>query len=134
MPFLTEVGSQQVWRASGNDLKIGALSALPSKVVPADGLNSVPLNRVLKNNFWNGSHVLEWEDPKKELLRPLFEDASRLQELSERVTQYIPVRIGALSDRLGNILLQLPVTVITADFQRPQDFDRAKKSDHIFLL
>lgn len=115
--FLSDITSRQIWRASGKDLKIGSMTALPSKHVPADGLNHVPLNRVLKNNFWNGSHVLEWTDPNKELLRPFFDDPSRLQELSEQVTPHAPISIGALSDRLGNIVVQFPVTVVTANFK-----------------
>jgi hypothetical protein len=114
--IIADITLRQVWKASGNDLRIGSLAALPSKLVPADRVNSVPLNRVLKNNFWDGSHVLEWADHKKELVRALFDDPPRLQELSDRVNEVVPIRIGALSDRLGNIILQLPVTVITSRF------------------
>jgi hypothetical protein len=115
-PAISDITSRQVWRASGNDLTISSMTPLPSKLVPSDGMSVVPLNRVLKNNFWDGSHVLEWADPKKEMVRPLFDDPPRLQELSDRVNEVVPIRIGALSDRLGNIILQLPVTVITSKF------------------
>jgi len=70
--LVSDISSQQVWKGSGKDLKLGALTDLSSKFVPPDGLNAIPLNRVLKNNFWNGSHVLEWVDPKKKQLRPFF--------------------------------------------------------------
>jgi hypothetical protein len=50
-------------------------------------------------------------------LRPFFDDPSRLQELSEQVKPYAPINIGALSDRLGNIVVQFPVTVMTAKFR-----------------
>jgi len=71
-------------------------------------------------------------DPKKELVRPLFDDPSRLQELSGRVNEVVPIRIGALSDRLGNIILQLPVTVITSRFisTRPSDGLKVKIGWH----
>jgi len=118
--FLAEITTRQIWRASGHDLQLGLMTQLPSKFVPPDGLNAVPLNRVLKNNFWNGSYVFEWADPKKELLQPFFQEASRLQELSDAVNQHVPISVGALSDRLGNILLQLPVTVMTAKFASPR--------------
>ncbi|GGG87505.1 VPA1262 family N-terminal domain-containing protein [Edaphobacter dinghuensis] len=116
--IIADIASRQVWRASGNDLSIGSMTPLPSKLVPSDRINFAPLNRVLKNNFWDGSHVLEWADPKKDLVRPLFDDPTRLQELSDRVNEVVPIRIGALSDRLGNIILQLPVTVITSRFNQ----------------
>jgi hypothetical protein len=130
--MIADITSRQVWRASGNDLSIGSMTPLPSKLVPSDRINVAPLNRVLKNNFWDGSHVLEWADPKKELVRPLFDDPSRLQELSGRVNEVVPIRIGALSDRLGNIILQLPVTVITSRFisTRPSDGLKVKIGWH----
>jgi hypothetical protein len=119
-PFLAEITARQVWRASGHDLRLGSVTALPPKFVPPDGLNTVPLNRLLKNNFWNGSHVFEWADPKKESLQPFFQEARRLQELSDAVNRYAPIGVGALSDRLGNMLLQLPVAVITSEFTSPR--------------
>ena len=117
---LAGITVQQVWRASGEDLRLGSMTALPPKFVPPDGLAVVPLNRVLKNNFWNGSYAFEWADPSKELLEPFFQEAQRLQELSDAVNGFVPMGVGALSDRLGNILLQIPVTVMTADFIAPQ--------------
>jgi len=116
--FVSDITLRQVWRASGNALRIGSMTSLPSKMIPSDRVNSVPLNRVLKNNFWDGSHVFEWADPKKELLRPFFDadGPPRLQELSDRVNEAVPLKIGTLSDRLGNIILQLPVTVVTSRF------------------
>jgi hypothetical protein len=118
--FLAEITDRQVWRASGHDLQLGSMTSLPSKFVPPDGLSAVALNRVLKNNFWNGSHVFEWADPKKDLLQPFFQEARRLQELSDAVNRHVPIGVGALSDRLGNILLQFPVTVMTAEFSSPR--------------
>jgi hypothetical protein len=114
--LISDITSLQVWRGSGKDLKLGPMTALSSKFVPPDGLTDIPLNRVLKNNFWSGSHVLEWVDPKKEQLRPFFEDPTRLQDLSDQLNPVVPIRVGALSDRLGNIVLQLPVTVVAAKF------------------
>lgn len=114
--LVSDITSRQVWRGSGKDLRLGKMTALSPKFVPHDGRNAVPLNRVLKNNFWSGSHVFEWVDPKKEQLRPLFEDPTRLQDLSDQIRQFVPIEIGALSDRLGNVVLQLAVNVMAAKF------------------
>ena len=38
------------------------------------------------------------------------------KELSEAVRGFVPVGLASLSDRLGNIVVQLPVTVLVAKF------------------
>jgi hypothetical protein len=106
------------WRASGESLRVGKLHAVSGQFVPPDSSLPVPWNRVLKNNFWNGSHVLEWADCKKEALQPFFEDPRRLQELSQRVSEIVPIGLAGLSDRLGNLVIQFPVTVVMSKFQK----------------
>jgi hypothetical protein len=66
------------WCASGHPLQTADLVSIPTQFVPSDNLGPVPLNRVLKNNFWNGSHIFEWADAKKTALQPLFDDPPRL--------------------------------------------------------
>jgi hypothetical protein len=104
------------WCASGPPLQTADLVSIPTQFVPSDNLVPVPLNRVLKNNFWNGSHVFEWADANKAVLQPLFDDPPRLQELSEAVRAFVPIGLASLSDRLGNIIVQLPITVLIAKF------------------
>jgi hypothetical protein len=58
------------WRISGELLQVADLAPIPPQFVPPDSTGIVPLNRVLKNNFWNGSHVFEWADPTKTLFKP----------------------------------------------------------------
>lgn len=102
------------WRASGNDLNIGALTPLPPQFVPPDSAKSVAWNNVLKNNFGNGSHIFEWADASKGVLRPFFDLPRRLVELSDAIRPFVPLGIASLSDRIGNIVLQVPVTVLIA--------------------
>ena len=87
-------------------------------VCSPDSTQAVPWNRVLKNNFWAGSHVFEWSDGEKQALQPLFDDTHRLQELSQAVYKAVPMALAGLSDRLGNIAIQLPVTVVITKFSR----------------
>ncbi len=104
------------WQLSGEPLQLSDLAPIPPQFVPADSIGSVPLNRVLKNNFWNGSYVLEWADPKKTIFKPLFERPQILQEVSQAIRKSVPISIDGLSDRLGNVLVQLPVAVIMTRF------------------
>ena len=42
------------WSGSGHPLQFGKLVTLAPKFAPPDSARDVPLNKVLKNNFWNG--------------------------------------------------------------------------------
>lgn len=114
---LERLEKQASWEASGSTLASGPMIAQPARFVPPDQRQNVPFNGVLKNNFWNGSHVIEWVDPVKVRLKPFFEDPRLLQDLSDALRKQLPLRIASLSDRLGNVVLQLPVTVLMASFE-----------------
>lgn len=104
------------WGCSGQSLRTGRLTPIVPQFVPPDSSKPVPWNAVLKNNFWNGAYVLEWADTNKANLKPFFEKPERLQELSESLGKQLPLRLASLSDRLGSIVIQLPVTVLMASF------------------
>ncbi|MBI1174892.1 MAG: hypothetical protein GC139_06455 [Sideroxydans sp.] len=123
VPSLEVLSNTGEWKQSGKTLCFGKVVALTPSFVPPDTATPVPLNHVLKNNFWNGSHLLEWSSQEKVALQPLFDDPRRLQELSEEVQKCVPLRLASLSDRLGNFLLQLPVTVLMSRFGRSQKND-----------
>jgi len=105
-----------VWEGSGEPLKFGTLHEVPLQFVPPDSTEPVPWNRVLKSNFWNGSHVVEWSDKKKNALEVLFQSPHLLQELAGKVLERVPIDLAGLSDRLGNLIVQLPVTAIMSKF------------------
>lgn len=110
-----------VWSPSGNALTTGVLRQSHPQFVPPDWADSIVLNRVLKNNFWAGSHVLEWSDSEKNLFRPFFTTASYLKDLSELLLPFVPVDLAAVSDRLGNILVQVPVTALIVSCEPDRD-------------
>jgi len=116
VPQFDILSDAKEWRGSGEPLQVGDLVSIPTQFVPPDNSGPVPWNRVLKNNFWNGSHVFEWADGKKTALQRLFENPPRLQALSEAIREFVPVGLASLSDRLGNIVVQLPVTVLMSKF------------------
>jgi hypothetical protein len=102
-------------------LTAGANRQADPLFVPPDWADPIPLNKVLKNNFWAGSHVLEWADSEKGLFKPFFDKASFLKELAELLLPFIPVDLAAVSDRLGNVLVQVPVTVLIASCEPARD-------------
>jgi len=116
VPALDMLSNTGEWQQSGNLLTVGKVIPLTPQFVPPDAASSIPLNRVLKNNFWNGSHLFEWSEQGKNALQPLFDNPRRLQELSKEVQKWVPLSLASLSDRLGNLLVQLPVTVLRNTF------------------
>ncbi|MFA0310104.1 hypothetical protein BH581_01220 [Vibrio splendidus] len=79
---------------------------------PPDSFERVPLNSVLKNNFNNGSYVVELINQNKDDFLMLFEKTALLQELSDGILQFLPIDLSSLSDRLGNVIFQIPVKAI----------------------
>jgi hypothetical protein len=110
-----------VWSPAGSVLTTGVLHQIDPQFVPPDWADPIPLNKMLKNNFWAGSHVLEWADSEKGLFKPFFDRASFLKELAELLLPFVPVDLAAVSDRLGNVLVQVPVTVLIASCEPARD-------------
>ncbi|WP_216639332.1 VPA1262 family N-terminal domain-containing protein, partial [Vibrio fujianensis] len=79
---------------------------------PPDSFETVPLNSVLKNNFNNGSYVVELTNQHKTEFSMFFEKTTLLQELADGLLKYLPIDISSLSDRLGNVIFQIPVKAI----------------------
>lgn len=100
------------WQLSGNPLRLGSTELMAPQFVPADSNQVVTLNKILKNNFWDGGYVVEIFDHTKTELKPLFDTPEFLLELSEKVSKCIPIKIAEAADRLGNLVFQLPIDLI----------------------
>lgn len=117
---LAAFGSGQAWALSGKSLGVGPLDVERPMFVARDGTQEVPINRLLKNNFWSGSHVIRLCDPSKAALLPFLDDRRRLQSLSEAISGHVPMSLAGMADFLGDILIQIPVTAIVANVIAPK--------------
>jgi hypothetical protein len=99
----------------------GLLRASSPAFYAPDGTQRIPLNRILKNNFWNGSHVIELANSEKEDLQFLLSDVKAISALGLWVKKFVAIDIASVADRLGNIIIQLPVTSVAANFSGAQD-------------
>ena len=111
------------WKPGSSVLKVGALQALPPQFVPADAVYPHPWNGVLKNNFWDGSHVLELSDAEKLDVKFLLGEPKLLKLLAEKIATFVSLAIDGLSDRLGNVLIQLPITALTTQVSSSEKGD-----------
>lgn len=121
VPAFERLANSRTWDASGTELHQSICATRPPQFVPPNSVEEIPWNCVLRNNFWNGSYIIEWADTKKAELDLFFAVPHRLQDLSEKIQLYLPIRLASLSDRLGNIILQLPVTLLMAQFNSRHD-------------
>lgn len=103
------------WAYDENDLIIGNLKPLPKQFIPKDGTETVPLNSVLKNNFYNGSYVLEFFDQEKQELRDVLKSDKLLGKICKCVTELLPIDLLYIRDRIGNIIFQFPSMMLTLD-------------------
>lgn len=108
------------WTLSGRRLGTGILHPEPAMFAPPDGTVRVPLNNILKNNFWAGSHVFRLTDHDKTPFAPFFADRRRLQALSDAISAGVPIAFASLADLLGDVLIQIPVTILLPRVTAPR--------------
>ncbi|MBL0404040.1 hypothetical protein JKG68_08700 [Microvirga aerilata] len=123
---LEEFATTGVWALSGQALEVGNMWPEPAMFAPPDGTVEVPLNKILKNNFWAGSHVFRLTDRGKESFAPFFADRRRLQALSDAVSQDVPMAFAGLADLLGDIVIQLPVTILAPSVEAPRGAEHSE--------
>lgn len=112
-------GCSGVWHPPGQKpLQVGDLVAATPMFCPPDARIEIPLNAVLKNNFWSGSYVIEFKDESKSSLTKLVEQDAMLDELSGWLTTMLPLNISRIPDRIGDVLFQIPSLAVIAEFQR----------------
>ena len=102
----------------GNKLYYGQLKGIPPVYVPALERGKNEFLGLLKNNFFGGSHLFEWFDESKEYVAPLIDNFSALNEFSEKLQEYLPIKIGTHFDRLGNIIVQIPCAAVALTIER----------------
>ena len=131
-------------------VNIGTLYLTNKQFIPEDGTMPIKLNRILKNNFQNGSYILEFFDAEKTLFRGF--DDNEKKRISDVIFNVIPIDLQTISDRLGNIIFQFPSQAIFAasnavilenDLQRTLiskfmdfdiKFDYRLSKDHVYHL
>lgn len=120
---LATLDSTGKWTLSGRPLAVGTMLPEPAVFAPPDGTARVPLNNVLKNNFWAGSHVFRLTDRDKSPFAPFLADRRRLQALSDAVSAAVPIAFAGLADLLGDVLIQVPVTILVPRVTVPSGED-----------
>ena len=96
------------------ELQIGILEGVPKIFVQQDSTKEILLNKILKNNFKNGSYILEFFDVEKSVSQSL--NAKEFRKLTNAVYDIVPIDLFSLSDRIGNFIFQFPSLNVTASY------------------
>ncbi|NLL27703.1 MAG: hypothetical protein GX259_02810 [Bacteroidales bacterium] len=107
--------TRKKWSADGiNFSQFPQLKYLPKQYVPPVEGNRI--NHILKNNFHNGSYIIEFFDEIK--LNHSFilkiDSLSKYNKLCEKIKEHVPIDLSVVRDRIGNFIFQFPVTIIEA--------------------
>ncbi len=111
------LNKDKLWTIDSKEIEISfnEIEKIPQKFVPKESSLSIPVNQILKNNFNEGCYIFEWYDIEKSNLSAFLDNPELLERLTERIYPYFPVQLANMSDRLGNMILQLPVTIISSE-------------------
>jgi hypothetical protein len=97
---------------NGKVLEVGNLNFSNKQYVQKGNFFTSPqLNYVLKNNFHNGSYLIEGFNEEKSRLDFLFNNPEMLDDFNEKIKKIIPIRLGNVSDRIGNVIFQFPINI-----------------------
>ena len=110
----------------GKPLIVGQFRALPVIYVPPSENSKNEFSGLLKNNFFGGSHVFEWFDESKEHVKIFLENHHALEELSEKLQKFLPIKIASISDRLGIFIIQIPCCSVSFSIKR-----KDKETNHM---
>ena len=97
---------------NGKILEVGQLSFSKKQFIQKGNFFTSPqLNYVLKNNFHNGSYLIEGFNEDKSRLDFLFNNPERINDFNEKLKCIIPISLGNVSDRFGNVIFQFPINI-----------------------
>lgn len=109
----------------GQKLHFNKFNKLNKQFIKANGTKSIPLNSVLKNNYNNGSYIIEFFDttksfPSTQLTNEL------LPKINEFIKRYLPIDLEYISDRIGNIIFQFSSKILEVVITSNDEWDEMK--------
>ena len=124
--FYTLKNEEKWVSISSQSIDYPFLKYLTKQFIPSDENISnrnhkLRLNNCLKNNFFNGSYILEFFEEYKQKLNFLIEDDSKFEMLSNQIKSYIPINLYVNRDRLGNFIFQFPINLCKIDYYKEDE-------------
>ena len=105
--------AQNKWSADGTNFsRFSQLKYLPKQYIPSVTGNRI--NKILKNNYHNGSYAIEFFNEAKLNLSFLLkiEALNKLNDICSKIKKVVPIDLSVVRDRIGNFVFQFPITII----------------------
>ena len=96
------------------------LTLLPKAYVPKNhGRKPLVLNEILKPNYWGDNYIIEFFDEAKAFFESDEESRAKIEKVNNFVKEIDSIKIDLTKvyDRIGNIIFQFPITVLTTQIQ-----------------
>lgn len=112
---LKNLKNKNCWTLSDSNHRISKLKYIPKQFITSN--DGIRLNHILKNNFHNGSYIIEFFDESKPSLEDLLnvEKLKRFNRICEDIKKVVPIDLSVARDRIGNFVFQFPVTILEID-------------------
>lgn len=105
-----------------NDLQL-----LPKTHIPGLwGYDGVILSKILKPNLWGDRYILEFISPENPINQ--FFSTEEINKINEEILNIIPIDLASVYDRIGSIIFQFPITLVSGDASISQDWCKANLS------
>jgi len=115
--FYNTLMNEDKFITDNKEVLIGKLKYLDMQYIqPKDSFTEQQLNYLIKNNFYNGSYILEFFDESKKDTKFLIDNPDILNDFSKRISEILPINIGSTFDRLGNVIFQFPINAFTLNY------------------
>ncbi len=98
---------------------VGKFRTISKQFIPCDSTTIIPLNKGIKNNFQNGSYILELFDMQKPLVD--FLSKKELHLAAKKLKGILPIDLLVLSDRIGNMIFQFPSQILGVNFKTDKE-------------
>ena len=87
---------------------------IPKTFVPQNSTKETQINKILKNNFYNGCYIFEFFDIEKNHLTGI--TSKNIKKINDEIYKLIPIDLTSVSDRRGNFIFQIPSINTHVDF------------------
>ena len=103
---LCKQGNNETVDIGDGTLCKGVCELIPKTFVPQNSTKEVQINKIIKNNFYNGSYIFEFFNIEKKYLTGI--SSKSINKINDEIYKLIPIDLTSVSDRIGNFIFQIP--------------------------
>ncbi|PIC72975.1 VPA1262 family N-terminal domain-containing protein [Sporosarcina sp. P17b] len=113
-----------MWQQPQSDvpLTLEDLTALPPVFVPGNPVP--PIHSGIKNPFRHSHYLFEFYANKKKTFESFSDNQQK--KITKWILEHLPIDLQRLTDRWGNIIFQLPITLLNVEERGSADFSTKK--------